>query len=67
LRTEVEGREATLHIISVNRSPTPTPVRLAIPDQEDRLRVRVAPEANVIVPAGRAAGTITVHVAPKLQ
>ena len=64
---EVEGREATLHISSVNRSPTPTPVRLARPDQEDRLRVRIAPEDNVIVPAGRAADPITVHVVPKVR
>jgi YVTN family beta-propeller protein len=62
---EVEGREATFHITFVNRSPTPTPVRLAIPDHEDRLRVRVEPEDTVIVPAGGAADPITVHVEPK--
>jgi hypothetical protein len=66
-QAEVEGREATLHITSVNRSPTPTPVRLARPDQEDRLRVRVAPEDTVIVRAGGAADPLTVHAVPKVQ
>jgi hypothetical protein len=64
---EVEGREATLPITSVNRSPMPTPVRLARPDQEDRLRLRVAPEDTMIVLAGGAADPITVHVVPKVR
>jgi YVTN family beta-propeller protein len=64
---EVEGREAIFRITFVNRSPTPTPVRLAIPDHDDRLRFRVEPEDTVIVPAGGAADPITVHVASKVR
>jgi YVTN family beta-propeller protein len=64
---EVEGREATFHITFVNRSPTPTPVRLALPDHADRLHFRIEPEDTVIVPAGGAADPITVHVAPKVR
>src|SRR5919199_789231 len=63
--TEVEGREATFHITFVNRSSTPTPVRLSTSDHENRLRFRIEPEDTVVVPAGEAADPITVHVAPK--
>jgi hypothetical protein len=61
---EVEGCEATFRITFVNRSHTPTPVRLSASDHEDRLRFRIEPEDTVIVPAGEAADPITVHVAP---
>jgi hypothetical protein len=64
---EVQGPEATFRITLVNRSPTPTPVRLSAADQEDRLHFRIEPEDTVIVPAGGVADPITVHVAPKVR
>src|SRR2546421_185296 len=64
---EVEGREATFRITFVNRSHTPVPVRLAASDREDRLSFRIEPDDTVIVPAGAAADSITVHVVPKVR
>jgi hypothetical protein len=64
--TDAAGRAATFRLTYHNHSPVPVAIALLAHDPEQRLRFRLEPAEPVVVPGDRA-GSIAVHVMPKVR
>ena len=62
---EAVGEEATFSVAFLNRSPAPVALEAVVQAQRNGLRIHITPHTRLLIPPGKAAGPLTVHVVPK--